>query len=129
MDPVESQVLAAGEGGCNSRFGLAIPKQVRAEKLSLLFSGNKERLLALQTENVVPEDKTRALRKAGGGGRAWALPQATLLIRHPGPYSRKQQWKDIGNFDMEEIAFFCRKEEFCFEDKKPLALTKCLIRR
>lgn len=80
MDPGESQVLAACEGGCNSRFGLAIPKQVRAEKLSLLFSGNKERLLALQTDNAVPEDKTRALRKAGGGGRAWALPQATLLI-------------------------------------------------
>lgn len=30
---------------------------------------------------------------------------------------------------MEEIDFFWGKEKFCFEDKKPLALTKCLIRR
>lgn len=29
----------------------------------------------------------------------------------------------------EELAFFCRKEEFCFEDQKPLALTKCLMSR
>jgi hypothetical protein len=46
-----------------------------------------------------------------------------------GPSSRKQQGKDIGNFDREEIAFFCMKGAFHVKDKKPLGLTKCFIRR
>lgn len=64
-----------------------------------------------------------------GVGDPWALSQATLLMVSPRPHSKKQQSKDTGNFDMEEIDFFCGKEKFCFEDKKSLALTKYLIRR
>lgn len=50
---------------------------------------------------------------------------AVSRARAPG----RNKEKDIGNFDREEIAFFCIKRAFHVEDKKPLGLTKCFIRR
>lgn len=75
----------------------------------------------METDSALPADKTGALRKAEGVGGPCHSHIVDGVTQAPTP--------GTGNFDMEEIAFFCRKEEFCFKDKKPLALTKCLIRR
>lgn len=68
MDSGEGQAPLVLEGCFGSRFGLA--SQIESgSKSSPFSSGNKESLLALKTDNAVPEDKARALRKTGGSGK------------------------------------------------------------